>query len=82
MTTSEKKRQELYNFIKEIILTNKNVNDRIVKLNNRGLKVKRCYVPTYNGIGNVSYLPRLNETRVIIGRPKNHSPREVFAVII
>jgi hypothetical protein len=47
-----------------------------------GYDVKKCYVPNYNGIGNLTYMPRLNEIRIIIGRPKNHYCKEVFAVII
>jgi hypothetical protein len=51
-------------------------------LQNRGFEVKRCYVPTYNGVGNLTYMARLNEIRIIVARPTNHFPREVFAVII
>ena len=72
-----------YTLIKQAILLNpKNVEKRVNDLTYRGFEVRRCYVPTYNGIGNFSYMPRLNEIRIIVGRPVNHFPREVFAVII
>ena len=72
-----------YTIIKQAILNNpKNVEKRVADLKYRGFEVRRCFVPTYNGIGNFSYMPRLNEIRIIIGRPSNHFPREVFAVII
>ena len=60
----------------------KNVEKRVADLKYRGFEVRRCFVPTYNGIGNFSYMPRLNEIRIIIGRPKFHNCREVYAVII
>jgi hypothetical protein len=68
--------------IKNIIHTNKNVSDRCRKLFVRGFHIKRCYIPHYNGIGGYTYMPRLNEIRIIIGRPLNHEPREVYAIII
>lgn len=71
-----------YTLIKQSIMTKKFVNQRVMDLTNRGFEVKRCFVPTYNGIGQPTYMPRLNEIRVIIGRPNNHFYREVFAVII
>ena len=72
-----------YTLIKQAILHNpRSVEKRVADLKYRGFEVRRCYVPTYNGIGNFSYMPRLNEIRIIIGRPVNHFPREVFAVII
>lgn len=71
-----------YTMIKQSINNKKFVNQRILDLQNRGFNVKRCYVPSYNGIGQPIYFPRLNEIRIIIGRPINHAPREVFAVII
>ena len=72
-----------YTLIKQAILQNpKNVEKRVADLKYRGFEVRRCFVPTYNGIGNFSYMPRLNEIRIIIGRPKFHNCREVYAVII
>lgn len=68
--------------IRQIILLNNNVEDRIRKLKLFGFKVKRCYVKDYNGLFHPTYCPKLNELRVIIGRPKNHNPKEVFAVIV
>ena len=72
-----------YTLIKQAILLNpKSVEKRVNDLTYRGFEVRRCYVPTYNGIGNFSYMPRLNEIRIIIGRPSNHFCKEVYAVII
>ena len=72
-----------YTLIKQAILLNpRNVEKRVADLKYRGFEVRRCFVPTYNGIGNFSYMPRLNEIRIIIGRPKFHNCREVYAVII
>ena len=71
-----------YTLIKQSIVCNKLVNKRVLDLVNRGFMVKRCYVPSYNGLGQISYFPTKNEIRIIIGRPYNHAPREVFAVII
>ena len=68
--------------INNIICTNKNVADRCRQLFARGFNVKRCYIPHYNGIGCYTYMPRLNEIRIIVGRPLNHEPREVYAIII
>lgn len=72
-----------YTLIKQAILHNpRNVEKRVNDLTYRGFEVRRCYVPTYNGIGNFSYMPKLNEIRIIIGRPKHHFCKEVYAVII
>ena len=71
-----------YILICQTIRTKKLTNQRINDLTNMGYDVKKCYVPNYNGIGNLTYMPRLNEIRIIIGRPKNHYCKEVFAVII
>lgn len=71
-----------YTLIKQSIKNKRFANERVLDLQNRGFEVKRCYVPTYNGIGNLTYMPRLNEIRIIVTRPTNHHPREVFAVII
>ena len=71
-----------YTLIKQSIIKNRFVEDRINDLSNRGFEVKLCYIPNYNGIGNLTYMPRLNEIRIIIGRPKNHEPRQVYCVII
>ena len=58
------------------------VNDRIRRLESFGFTIKRCYIPNYNGVGEMTYMPRLNEVRLVIGRPKNHMSKEVYAVII
>lgn len=71
-----------YTLIKQSIIKNRFVEDRIKDLSYRGFEVKLCYIPTYNGIGNLTYMPRLNEIRIIVGRPKCHEPRQVYAVII
>ena len=71
-----------YTLIKQSIKNKRFANERVLDLQNRGFEVRRCYVPTYNGIGNLTYMPRLNEIRIIVTRPTNHHPREVFAVII
>lgn len=71
-----------YTLIKQSINNKRFVNQRVMDLTNRGFEVKRCFVPTYNGIGQPTYFPRLNEIRIIVGRPNNHTCREVFAVII
>ena len=71
-----------YSLIKQSINGKKFVNQRVMDLVNRGFVVRRCFVPSYNGIGQPTYFPRLNEIRIIVGRPNNHTCREVFAVII
>ena len=71
-----------YTLIKQSIKNKRFANERVLDLQNRGFEVRRCYVPTYNGVGNLTYMPRLNEIRIIVTRPTNHFPREVFAVII
>ena len=71
-----------YTLIKQSIKNKRFANERVLDLQNRGFEVRRCYVPTYNGVGNLTYMPRLNEIRIIVTRPTNHHPREVFAVII
>jgi hypothetical protein len=58
------------------------VDDRIRRLESFGFTIKRCYIPNYNGVGEMTYMPRLNEVRLVIGRPKNHFCKEVYAVII
>ena len=63
------------------ILNLRKVEERILRLVNMGFEIKRCYVPNYNGVGNVTYMPKLNEIRMIIGRPKNHFSKEVYAII-
>ena len=64
------------------VLQIKDIGKRCTQLCAMGFNVRRCYVPHYNGIGNMTYMPRLNEIRIIIGRPKNHEPREVYAIVI
>ena len=64
------------------VLQIKGVEKRCHQLWARGFYIRRCYMPHYNGIGNMTYMPRLNEIRIIVGRPKNHEPREVYAIII
>ena len=71
-----------YTLIKQSIKNKRFANERVLDLQNRGFEVRRCYVPTYNGVGNLTYMPILNEIRIIVTRPTNHFPREVFAVII
>lgn len=71
-----------YIIINQVITCNSIVDVRIKKLQDRGFEVKRCYIPTYNHIGGITYMPRLNECRITIGRPKNHFYKEVYAVII
>ena len=71
-----------YILITQSINTKRFVNQRVMDLQNRGFEVKRCFVPTYNGVGNLTYMPRLNEIRIIVGRPQHHNCKEVFAVII
>ncbi len=71
-----------YIIITQAITCNKRVEDRVKKLQDRGFEVKRCYLPTYNHTGGITYMPRLNEFRITIGRPKNHFCKEVYAVII
>lgn len=74
--------QRDYTLIKQSINGKRFVNQRVLDLQNRGFEVKRCFVPTYNGIGQPTYMPRLNEIRIIIGRPQHHNCKEVWAVII
>ena len=64
------------------VLHIKDIKKRYEQLLARGFEVKKCYVPNYNGIGGMTYMPRLNEIRIIVGRPKNHEPRQVYAIII
>ena len=70
-----------YAILKNILRTKYTI-DRCRQLWVRGFEVKKCYVPHYNGIGGMTYMPNLNEIRIIVGRPTNHEPRQVYAVII
>ena len=70
-----------YAIIKNILRT-KDVIERCRRLWARGFEVRKCYIPHYNGIGGMTYMPRLNEIRIIVGRPKEHEPRQVYAIII
>lgn len=71
-----------YIIINQVITCNNRVEERVKKLQDRGFEVKRCYIPTYNHLGGITYMPRLNEIRITIGRPKNHFSKEIYAVII
>ena len=71
---------DYHNIIQSLSMNH--VNDRIRRLESFGFTIKRCYIPNYNGVGEMTYMPRLNEVRLIIGRPKNHFCKEVYAVII
>lgn len=68
--------------IRYIIHAHKYVDDRIKHLEHLGYDVKKCYVPNYNGVGNMTYMSMKKEYRIIIGRPKNHFPKQVYAVIL
>lgn len=70
-----------YAIIKSV-LQMPNVIDRCRQLWVRGFEVRKCYVPHYNGVGSMTYMPKLNEIRIIVGRPTNHEPRQVYAIII
>lgn len=59
----------------------KSVNERINYFKEEGYEVKRCYVPNYVGVGYSCYMPKLKEYRQIIGRPKHHFSKEVYAII-
>ena len=72
----------IYSRINKIIDSEKLIENRIRLLQSNGFEVKRCYVPTYNKVGGITFFPRLKEFRIIIGRPKNHFVREVYAVVI
>lgn len=64
------------------VLQIKDVEKRCEQFKHKGFEIKRCFVPSYNGICGLTYMSRLNEIRIIIGRPKCHSPKEVYAIII
>lgn len=64
------------------VLNIKDVEKRCAQFVARGFNLKRCFVPSYNGLYGLTYMPRLNEIRIIVGRPKHHSPKEVYAIII
>lgn len=66
--------------IGDIVNKTKNVNIRIDLLQSEGYNVKRCYVKTYNGLLGVSEFKKKGVIRIIIGRPKEHFYKEVFAV--
>ena len=68
--------------VRYIIHAHKYVDDRIRHLEHLGYDVKKCYVPNYNGVGNMTYMSIKKEYRIIIGRPKNHFPKQVYALII
>lgn len=74
--------QSDFDVIKQIIQSTKYVKNRIDILKDKGYDVQRCFVKDYNGIGGLTYYPRLNEIRMIIGRPNHHSVKEVYAIII
>ena len=71
-----------YIIIKQICKTQRSIKKRLEMLKYRGYDIHRVYVPNYNGIANYSYMKRLNELRIIVGRPTNHFVREVYAIII
>ena len=71
-----------YNLIIQSINNYRFIKERIKDLTLKGFEVKKCFIPNYNGIGQLTYMPRLNEIRIIIGRPFNHRPKEILAVII
>lgn len=70
-----------YAIIKNVLQI-KDVEKRCRQLWARGFEVRKCYIPNYNGVGSMTYMPRLNEIRIIVGRPKCHEPRQVYAIVI
>jgi hypothetical protein len=66
--------------IRSIVKNTKSVEERIAQLTDKGYNVKRCYVPTYNGLMGESFMPQKKIIRLIIGRPKKNMVREVFAI--
>ena len=58
-----------------------NPKHRMSAIKNCGYEVRRCFVPEYRRIGGMCYMPKLKEYRYIIGSPRLHSPKEVYAVI-
>lgn len=67
--------------INELISNNHNPRHRADTIRANGFEVKRCFVPQYVRIGGMCYMPKLKEYRYIIGTPRLHSPKEVYAVI-
>lgn len=75
-------KKTILDFVSKIINRNRSVEKRVWELVQGGMRVKRCYVRDYNGIGGCVYYERFHETRIIVGRPKDHYSREVYAVIM
>lgn len=67
--------------INEIISSEKKLEKRILKLVKNGYCVRLCYVPNTKLLDS-NYYPKLNEHRIVIGRPAEHLCKQVFCVIL
>ena len=77
--------QNTYRYIKSIIERKKSVRDRIMHFLSCGYTIKKCFAPNtlpYIKVGEMYYLPTLEEIRINIGRPINHLSREMYAIVI
>lgn len=71
-----------YTIIRQICKQNKSLMKRIMLLKARGYDVRRCYIPNYNKICGLTYMPKLKEIRIIVGNPPCHLCKDVYAIII
>ena len=77
--------QYKYRYIKSIIERKKSVRDRIMHFLSCGYTIKKCFAPNtlpHIKVGEMYYLPKLEEIRINIGRPINHLSREMYAIVI
>ena len=75
-----KKHEDTILEIKNTIESTKDVRMRVSALREK-YAVRRRYMPRYIGLGNMCYMPKLKEYRMLVGSPLNHSPKEGYVVV-
>ena len=75
-----KKHEDTILEIKNTIEFTKDVRMRVSALREK-YAVRRRYMPRYIGLGNMCYMPKLKEYRMLVGSPLNHSPKEGYVVV-
>ena len=63
-----------------IVDSTKDTNTRLDILRSKGYNVRRCYVTTYNKLLGETVIKTKGVIRIIVGRPKDHYYKEVYAV--
>jgi hypothetical protein len=66
--------------IKTTIESTKDVRARVSTLREK-YAVRRRFMPRYIGLGNMCYMPKLKEYRMLIGSPLNHGPKEGYVIV-